>query len=734
MTEWIHRHRYALIASFLPACFFLAHFVAGQFINSFDTMNLFYVTKRIFFREILHGHFPLWNEYLFTGYNQLTNPSTAVSSPFSALFYFIFSGPLAEQLQVPLFAAFAGWGMYLWLKKITASPDVALAIALAFAFCGPLLSLVDRSHIFYSLCLYPWAFLWQMELSENKRGRLGCLAATLALVIIYGDWVAFCLGAVLLLAVSRNVKVLASVIWALGLATLAFLPTLLSVSGTTRAGFTLEQTSFYSFHPLRLVNFLIPDLWGQPYATNFYGQDLANGYKVQRFWFHSIFLGVPVFALAIRGLRELRVVKNGWLIFTVTVGCLALAFGKYFFVHELLYEILPGYSKLRFPEKFLLYACIAFFPLAALTATKIRVWRPWFLTFAAIHGMVCVLVLALPASLAHLDTFSLAAHVFMALGFIGLALKCPAQWAVTGLSAAIAIEMMAFAPAFPWSPMSAFEEQSPFTEALKTGRYVRDQNLDSFAGDHALRGLEPNLPSLLGLREVFGYEASTPERMQKLVGNEVFANLGAWAPVLNLTHVVATIKPRAPVLKLASEKGWLSPEATDDGINAVLLAVHRTSKDFDLLCRFEVVSDATQAFARVQTRVGAVEPVIVEAPDGFDPSPTACGDHEIHTKSQLPEFHDYDLQIASPMWLVERAAYDGAWMASVDGQPVPLFHLDFANRGVRVPAGKHYVQLYFAPPGFVLAFWISLCSALALLLYGLVTCAKSTIAQLTRST
>ena len=44
-------------------------------------------------------------------------------------------------------------------------------------------------------------------------------------------------------------------------------------------------------------------------------------------------------------------------------------------------------------------------------------------------------------------------------------------------------------------------------------------------------------------------------------------------------------------------------------------------------------------------------------------------------------------------------AYPG-WEAEVDGKPAPLLRVDYAFRGVAVPAGEHRVTLAYRPLSF----------------------------------
>jgi hypothetical protein len=64
---------------------------------------------------------------------------------------------------------------------------------------------------------------------------------------------------------------------------------------------------------------------------------------------------------------------------------------------------------------------------------------------------------------------------------------------------------------------------------------------------------------------------------------------------------------------------------------------------------------------------------------------------------------------------VIRNIYDPNWHASIDGRPVPLLRVDYLLQGVRVPAGRHIVELRFDDPWIRPSLWISVLAFLALL-------------------
>lgn len=750
------------IAVALPAGLFAIHFLQGLVIASFDTTNLFYVGRRWFWTEVRKGHFPIWNEHIFAGFNQLSSPANAWLSPVSAVFYNLFPGVWAEELQIPFFAALAGLGMFFWLRKVTKSENAALFGALAFALSGPFLSLTDRSLIFFAVALYPWAFLFQVQFLEGRHGRAGLLALTLAMIMIHADWVGAALTFVLLLIGTRNLKeaarVAACIAWGLSIAALSFIPTLLGVSEMTRAGgFTLAQSSYYSFHPARLLSFILPEAWGQIYKHNFFGQAVANAYQVDRFWYHSIYISLPVLLLAVFGLIQARFQKRTYIYLAIALFCLLVSLGKHFAVHEFLFNFAPGYASLRFPEKFLIYFTFGIFVCAAVTVPRFSKWRELFGVIAAIHCAAFAThgfwsdLAARTASM----TIEFNAHLFLTVVAAAITVnihKIPVRAITLILIAFTATELLFFAPKQNLVSYQTFSQRSPFVSELKSGRYVRDTNLNRFSGDVDRESLQPNWAMLEGIKDVFGYESVTPSRSERLIGSELFRQLDSWAGPLNITHVVTTIKPREKNLAEYAQKGFLQPVAKDEAVNAVALKLERAARDYEAVCSFELVADDNAAFEKTRARGINREPLVIEpridksgqrvTPDYPStepaPNPKAQGKNEcvaqIQPTARTSEHREYSVSAQTPVWLVERESYSPAWKATLDGTDTPVWPADFINRAVYIPAGEHRVSLSFEPRGFRLSALLSCLGFAALIIYGLTILAKSTIPKLSRAT
>ena len=100
------------------------------------------------------------------------------------------------------------------------------------------------------------------------------------------------------------------------------------------------------------------------------------------------------------------------------------------------------------------------------------------------------------------------------------------------------------------------------------------------------------------------------------------------------------------------------------------------------------------------------------------------GQGSIALKSYEPNKLEYESQsngdqiaVLSEIWY----GPDLGWVASIDGNPAELFRVNYALRGLRVPAGNHKIVLEFKPSSYSTGEKLSLLgSGLLLLLLGLV--------------
>jgi hypothetical protein len=80
-----------------------------------------------------------------------------------------------------------------------------------------------------------------------------------------------------------------------------------------------------------------------------------------------------------------------------------------------------------------------------------------------------------------------------------------------------------------------------------------------------------------------------------------------------------------------------------------------------------------------------------------------------------PDFVRMEAELDQPGFVVLVETYDPGWRASVDGRAAPLLRANYAFRAVRVPAGRHVVELRYRPLSVVAGIAVSGVALLAVL-------------------
>jgi hypothetical protein len=93
--------------------------------------------------------------------------------------------------------------------------------------------------------------------------------------------------------------------------------------------------------------------------------------------------------------------------------------------------------------------------------------------------------------------------------------------------------------------------------------------------------------------------------------------------------------------------------------------------------------------------------------DGFDPGrdvvlaqsvPASCGHGWVQGREVGAGEEAYAVVADAPGVLVMRDSYTPSWRASIDGRPALVLRANGRHRAVPLPAGRHDVRVFYAPP------------------------------------
>jgi hypothetical protein len=339
-----------------------------------DVFNYTYPSTRFIQEMCRHGALPYWNPYLNYGQPLLENPNLLFFYPYTLLIILLpinFAYPFFYVVHVAL----AGIGTYLLARRWGQSRQAAFFAGFVFGFSGPLLSLANLYNHAACAAWMPWALLATDRavrgVRESHTAFRGWILLTLVfslqflaaepftLIATFGLCFAYALylrGTLHPLASPANLRILIGFVLAgclmIALCAVQFLPSaeLLSHSRRGAQGLRYGETSNWSFHPLLLMEVLVPNFYGpaltSPTKWNALVEDGNSPYFV------SVFMGfVPIFfALAGWALakdRRRNFVAASALVFLV------LSFGHFTPVFSLAYLLVPLLTLVRFPVKML---------------------------------------------------------------------------------------------------------------------------------------------------------------------------------------------------------------------------------------------------------------------------------------------------------------------------------------------------------------------------------------------
>jgi len=149
----------ALIA-FFPCLFLGQAYYVNDLIYQFGPFRQFLKT------QILQGHFPLWNPYIYGGQPYFANPNSMMCYPLNYLTLFL---PTAYGMSFffCLHMAIAGTGMHAWLKTLRLSDNAVRVGALTYSLSGFFWWELIHLHILADYAMFPVLMACLEKLRQN---------------------------------------------------------------------------------------------------------------------------------------------------------------------------------------------------------------------------------------------------------------------------------------------------------------------------------------------------------------------------------------------------------------------------------------------------------------------------------------------------------------------------------------------------------------------------------------
>ena len=202
-------------------------------------------------------------------------------------------------------------------------------------------------------------------------------------------------------------------------------------------------------------------------------------------------------------------------------------------------------------------------------------------------------------------------------------------------------------------------------------------------------------------KSIGGYHAAKLRRYQELIDHHIAPEMQALASevVAKGGQMDSLDAAKFPVLNMLNTRYVIFP-AAEDGQTVPLQNPHALGnawfvRNVQYVANADEEMEALGNFRPAETAV--VDARFRDALQGLEQSPTdSLG--TIRLTSYEPNRLVYETQSAADgVAVFSEIYYPAGWQVAIDGQPVPLARANYVLRALRIPAGRHTVEMRFDP-------------------------------------
>ncbi len=378
-----------LLLTLLVIAFYAPVVLLGRAFYLKDAQLVVYPMRLLLRSRLLAFELPQWLPQLDMGMPFLANPSNGVLYPLNLLL--LLPAPWCVGVFIVSHAVIAIVGAWCLLRMLRVTPSASAVGAIAFALGGYMVSLTWVANYMMSLAWLPLVALTALRAQRSGRTSDAALAGLVwALQILSGEpqgvvltgWFVVALAVAFPCRLKQKLRRLLSVGVSVGFAICVALPQILPAlelipRSRRAAGILLSEASHWSLHPLRLLELLVPNLFGNPIRFDeFLGYFMDNEESLLNRdpWIASPYFGSAVLMFAVVGLLASRARHRYWVraLGLLLILAILLALGRHSPVFALYFRHVPMAQYFRYPAKIFGLAA-AILPL--LGAAGIDAWR-----------------------------------------------------------------------------------------------------------------------------------------------------------------------------------------------------------------------------------------------------------------------------------------------------------------------------------------------------------------------
>lgn len=738
-----------------------------------------------------HSDRALWTQSMFSGM-----PAYMISFPNRIPFLESVINFLGRIMNWRIFLLFmGGLGVFLLLRQWKLDPYICFIGAIAFVFSCHWVGLLEIGHNtkFRAMMYVPWV-LWALFYLRKKPGLLGLglLASTLIVQLrenhpqityyLYLFIGMYWIWELIQSIVKKEHKdfwlftLLAAL--AFGLTALAVMNPYLSTMEyshyTMRGGSSGLDTAYaqgWSFHPLEILSFIVPDAFGGINQTYWGFMPFTQVYN---------YYGIVVLALGIIALTTPKNRKTATFLWITSAIFTIMSFGSFApAISDLFLKYLPFFNKFRVPSMILVMVQLNAVLLAALGLDTLldkvgdAKYGKLLLGLFWISGAIFVLWLSLGKTVfgglsftSERELSQLAQHgltelpdhmrlerldllyksgilsflfltVSLGIAYLHNIKKLPKTAFMLLIAGIIFVDLWVYTgkhlkdlyPEQDYHGKFAALDYDDFLMQDKSNYRVYPITQNAFTED---RLPKPTGEYAYYHQIITGYSAAKLQRYENIMklidGDAATQRPGQWLRYLiNLSQSAQTGELKEtpmPVLNMLNAKYFLIPDQIPaDDVLTHIKPVFTSQEGLTVYENTQVLPRAW--FVDKAIHIADADSTLgLMAREDFDPAHIAYVEEPIagiaapdsawvkQTKSEMHTL-EYELYTDKDALLVSSEVYYPAgWKAYLDGKEIPIYVANHALRSFKIPAGSHKLELSFKPESYSKSVKLSLAGIL----------------------
>jgi len=734
-----------------------------------DTMQWQGAAQKLIEYNETHSDRALWQPNMFSGM-----PSYLISFPNRYPFVENVTKLVDKVMNWRIFLLFlGGLGVFILLRFLGLDGFSSFFGAVAFVFSCHWTGLLDIGHNtkYRAIMWIPWV-VWGIMYLKQKRSLLGFGLASVFLIAQLREnhpqisyYLYLFIGMYWIYSLIENFKskewsrfavftmLLVAVFAIMGVAVLnPYLSTWEYGHYTIRGGETGLDKAYaqgWSFHPLEILTFIIPDFYGGINQTYWGFMEFTQIYN---------YMGLLILVLAVFALFGKRK-KLAWFMLVSALLFLVMSFGKFGGgLSDLLLRYLPYFNKFRVPSMLLVMVQFIVPVMAALGLATIidkakeddklflKRFKTWYIIAAVVFVLFLILGKSIFGGMPFTNENEIAQYqqnnamsqleqlkdtrlnllyksgaislliLVAGLSFIFLFLRKNLNKTVF----LILILILAFVDLWIYTGKSL--------KNVEPARYKQDyfakRDFDEFllsdTENYRIFPLNSNMTGVLRLQgwwayrhqTIQGYHGAKLKRYQEVLENCIDNKLRQGQINWNVLNMLNT---KYIIFSDSLPFFNLQPVFTSYENNLVVHRNYTARPRAWFVDSLKVISEPQKIWGELNSESfnPTVSAIVEKEVTGVE-SPTVR--NVTQTKAEMHEL-SFDVETDKPAFLtVSEIYYPAGWKAYIDGNETEIHPANYILRGVVVPAGKHTLEMKFEPQSYKVSVGLSLIGILVSLL------------------